>query len=85
MASSRVSQQLAAMLVYVADASHRGMETLDKAMFAGKTLATTSKLATPWLLLHGLQAAVGEPYKAAVHLPSGQNISRLSIHRLQNL
>lgn len=45
------------MLGYVADASHRGMETLDKVMFAGKTLATTSKLAAPWLLLHGPQAA----------------------------
>lgn len=48
---------MVAMLGYVADASHRGMETLDKVMFAGKTLATTSKLAAPWLLLHGPQAA----------------------------
>jgi|UPI00002168F1 hypothetical protein len=61
------------------------METLDKAMFAGKTLATTSKLAAPWLLLHGPQAAVGEPHKAAVPLPSKQTISRLSIRCLQNL
>lgn len=83
--SSRVSQLLAVVLAYVADASHRGMKTLDKAMFAGKTLATTSKLAAPWLLLHGLQAAVGEPHKAAAHLPSRLSSSRLSIHRLQNL
>lgn len=53
------------MVVYVADSSHGGVETPDKVMFAGKTLATTSKLATPWLLPHGLQAAVGEPHKTA--------------------
>lgn len=83
--SSRVSQQLTAMLACVADASHRGMETLDKAVFAGKTLATTSKLATPWLLLHGPQAAVGEPHKAAVQAASRQSISRLSTCRRQSL
>lgn len=56
------------MLAYVADASPRRMEALDKVMFAGKTLATTSKLAAPWLLPHSPQAAVGEPHKAACGL-----------------
>lgn len=71
---------MAAMLVYVADSSPRRMEALDKVMFAGKTLATTSKLPLPGFCLTVCRLQWGSLIKQPADLSSSP-----SVHRLLNL
>lgn len=75
----RVLQRLAAGLLRGRGSpppppTHVGSHTLAKAMFAGKTLATTSKLAPPWIP-HSGSCVPGSLIKQFPHVPRAEGLA----------